>query len=143
MTPVTMPTRPPREIRPPPIAPPRSGSTAQHTAMSTAAPPTSRSVAIVDVAQRAGLSLEEIRELTGPDSRGEDASRQIRELADRKLRAIDALIERAQAVRRWLEVARTCDCSSVDVCGLFTDPTLAPPAANVQLDIRIVGSPKA
>ena len=80
------------------------------------------------MAQRAGLTLEEIRRLTGPESRGDRASEQIRELADRKLPAIDALIERAQAVRRWLEVARTCDCASVDVCGLFVDPALAPPA---------------
>jgi len=97
-------------------------------------------LAIVEVAQRAGLTLDEIRELTGPDSRSEDASQRIRALADRKLPAIDALIERAQAVRHWLQIARTCDCSSVDVCGLFTDPTLAPPAACPR---RTAASPSA
>ena len=86
-------------------------------------------LAIIDVAQRAGLNLEEIRELTGPSGRGQRASERIRELADRKLPAIEALIERAQAVRQWLEIARTCDCESVDVCGLFVDPTLGPPPA--------------
>jgi len=100
-------------------------------------------LAIVDVAQRAGLTLDEIRELTGPESRGEHASERIRALADRKLPAIDALIERTQAVRHWLQVARSCDCASVDVCGLFTDPTLAPPAGDVELDIRIIGAPRA
>jgi MerR family transcriptional regulator, redox-sensitive transcriptional activator SoxR len=83
-------------------------------------------LAIIDVAQRAGLTLEEITPLTGPDNRSADASRHIRALADEKLPQIDALIARAQAVKHWLEVARTCDCTSVDVCGLFVDPTLLP-----------------
>ena len=96
-------------------------------------------LSIIDVAQRAGLTLDEIRHLTGPDNRGADASVRIRELAERKLPDINALIERAQAVRRWLEVAQGCDCASVDVCGLFIDPTLAPPAGDVKLSIRQVG----
>src|ERR671921_47176 len=95
-------------------------------------------LSIIDVAQRAGLTLDEIRRLTGPDNRSVDASVRIRELAERKLPDLDALIERAQAVRRWLEVAQTCDCASVDVCELFIDPTLAPPA-DVKLGIRQVG----
>ena len=93
-------------------------------------------LSIIDVAQRAGLTLDEIRHLTGPDNRGPRASLHIRELAERKLPDIDALIERAQAVRRWLEVAQGCDCASVDVCGLFIDPTLAPPRGDVKLSIR-------
>lgn len=97
-------------------------------------------LSIIDVAQRAGLSLDEIRHLTGPESRSEAASVRIRELAERKLPDIDALIERARAVKRWLEVAQSCDCSSVDVCGLFVDPTLAPPPGDVALTIRQVGA---
>jgi MerR family redox-sensitive transcriptional activator SoxR len=84
-------------------------------------------LAIVDVAQRAGLTLDEVRHLTGPDNRGGPAGDRIRELAERKLPEIDALIARAQAVKAWLELARTCDCRTVDVCSLFTDPALAPP----------------
>jgi MerR family transcriptional regulator, redox-sensitive transcriptional activator SoxR len=80
---------------------------------------------IVDVAQRAGLMLDEIRDLTGAAPAGE----RIRALADRKLPEIDALIQRAEAVKQWLEVAQLCDCETVDVCGLFVDPTLAPPPA--------------
>jgi hypothetical protein len=53
----------------------------------------------------------------------------LRRLAEEKLPHIDALIVRTEAVKRWLEVARSCDCESVDVCGLFADPTLIPPAA--------------
>jgi DNA-binding transcriptional MerR regulator len=88
-------------------------------------------LSIIDVAQRAGLSLDEIRTLTGAPHAGST----IRELADRKLPDIEALIERAQAVKHWLEVARACDCESVDVCGLFVDPALVPPPADFKLRV--------
>lgn len=100
-------------------------------------------LSIIDVAQRAGLTLEEIAPLTGPDNRSADASRHIRRLADDKLPHIDALIARAQAVRHWLEVAQSCDCASVDVCGLFVDPTLLPPAGEIQLTGHAVTQPFA
>jgi DNA-binding transcriptional MerR regulator len=95
-------------------------------------------LSIIDVAQRAGLALEEIAPLTGPGNRNADAGRHIRELARDKLPHIDALIARAQAVKRWLQVAQSCDGASVDVCGLFVDPTLMPPAGDIDLDIRRV-----
>jgi MerR family redox-sensitive transcriptional activator SoxR len=95
-------------------------------------------LSIIDVAQRAGLTLEEIAPLTGPGNRSADASEHIRRLADEKLPHIDALIARAQAVKQWLQVAQTCDCESVDVCGLFVDPTLLPPTGDIDLDIRQV-----
>jgi MerR family redox-sensitive transcriptional activator SoxR len=76
-------------------------------------------LSIIDAAQRAGLTLEEIRPLTGPDNRSTHAGEHIRKLADAKLPEIEALIARAQAVREWLLLARTCDCTTVDVCGLF------------------------
>jgi DNA-binding transcriptional MerR regulator len=96
-------------------------------------------LSIIDVAQRAGLTLEEIAPLTGPGNRSADAGRHIRRLAGDKLPQIDALIARAHAVRRWLEVARSCDCASVDVCELFVDPTLLPPAAATDLEVRRAG----
>ena len=95
-------------------------------------------LSIIDVAQRAGLTLEEIAPLTGPANRSAEASTHIRSLADEKLPHIDALIARAQAVKHWLEVAQSCDCTSVDVCGLFVDPTLLPPAGDITLDVRQV-----
>ena len=94
-------------------------------------------LSIIDVAQRAGLTLEEIRPLTGAN-RSAEASAHIRDLAAAKLPHIDALILRAQAVKHWLQVARSCDCESVDVCGLFVDPTLLPPADDIELDVRQV-----
>ena len=96
------------------------------------------SLSIIDVAQRAGLALEEIAPLTGPDNRGADASHHIRRLAEEKLPLIEALIARAEAVKHWLEVAQSCDCQSVDVCGLFVDPTLLPPAGDIDLGVRQV-----
>ena len=93
-------------------------------------------LAIIDVAQRAGLTLEEIAPLTGPDNRSVDAGRHIRRLAAEKLPQIDALIARAKAVKNWLEVAQACDCASVDVCDLFADPTLLPPAEHIEPNVR-------
>jgi len=99
-----------------------------------------RRLTIIDVGQRAGLSLEEIRELlTTAEGRGEAVGQSVRELAQRKLPAIDALIERAQAVRRWLEVASACECSTLDVCALFDDRAFGlPPRASRGDDGAIV-----
>jgi MerR family transcriptional regulator, redox-sensitive transcriptional activator SoxR len=94
-------------------------------------------LSIIDIAQRAGLTLDEIRDLTHPEH-GDSAGEGLRKLADRKLPAIEALIERAQAVKRWLEIARSCECSTVDVCGLFVDPTLQPPPGDAKLSIHSV-----
>ena len=92
-------------------------------------------LSIIDVAQRAGLTLQEIAPLTGAGSRSADAGGHIRRLADEKLPHIEALIARARAVKHWLEVAQSCDCQSVDVGGLFVDPTLLPPAGDIALDV--------
>jgi MerR family redox-sensitive transcriptional activator SoxR len=92
-----------------------------------------RRLAVVDVAQRAGLSLDEIRELL---EHGNDSmSDRLRELADRRLPDIDALIERAQRVRAWLQTAQTCGCHAIDDCRLFDDAA-APPAGPVKLTVH-------
>jgi MerR family redox-sensitive transcriptional activator SoxR len=61
-------------------------------------------LSIIDVAQRAGLALEEIAPLTGPGNRCAEASAHIRRLADEKLPHIDALIARAPAGELALDV---------------------------------------
>jgi DNA-binding transcriptional MerR regulator len=76
-----------------------------------------RRLTVIDVAQRAGLSLDEIRLLVQHGS--EPMSGQLRELATRKLPEIDALIERAARVRAWLELATGCECQTIDECALF------------------------
>ena len=78
-------------------------------------------LAIVGVARRAGFTLAEIAELLDATP----AHEHVRALAERKLPAIDALIERAELVRAWLEAARACHCATLDVCGLFDERALA------------------
>ena len=83
-----------------------------------------RRLAVIDVAQRAGLTLEEIRELL--DHGADPMSGQLQEIAARRLPEIDALIDRAQRVRTWLDQATGCGCASVDDCALFDDAALPP-----------------
>jgi MerR family redox-sensitive transcriptional activator SoxR len=80
-------------------------------------------LSLIEIGQRAGLSLDEIRELL--DAGSEPISANLHELAERKLPAIDALIERATAMRAWLLKAQTCDCDTVHECGLFEESTVS------------------
>jgi MerR family redox-sensitive transcriptional activator SoxR len=84
-----------------------------------------RRLAVVGVAQRAGLSLDEIRELV--EHGNDPMSGRLREIADQRLPEMDRLIERAQRVREWLAAAQSCDCETIDLCRLFDDDA-APPA---------------
>jgi MerR family transcriptional regulator, redox-sensitive transcriptional activator SoxR len=87
-----------------------------------------RTLAVIDTGQRAGLALEEIKTLleASPDD-GEAISR-LREVAERKLPQIKALIEHSQIVRDWLECAARCECPDLDQCPLFDGPAIpAPP----------------
>jgi MerR family transcriptional regulator, redox-sensitive transcriptional activator SoxR len=83
-------------------------------------------LAVIDTGQRAGLSLAEIRMLlsAAPDDRA--AIERLREVADRKLPQITALIERTELVRAWLESAAGCECPNLGECPLFDDPPLPP-----------------
>jgi len=92
-----------------------------------------RRLAVIDVAQRAGLSLDEITELVGAGS--EPMSDDLRAIAARKLPEIDALIDRAQRVRTWLEIATGCDCQTIDECALF-DGAALPPRGVVRTFVR-------
>lgn len=85
-----------------------------------------RALAVIDTAQRAGLTLDEIRALLSASPDDESAIDKLREVADRKLPEIAALIERAELVRSWLESAARCECPDLDECPLFDDPPLAP-----------------
>jgi MerR family redox-sensitive transcriptional activator SoxR len=96
-----------------------------------------RRLAIIDVAQRAGFSLEEIRQLLRHTGAG-TAYESVQALAQAKLPAIVALIARAQAVRHWLEVASSCECATLDVCALFDDRALGLPPRPTGGDARDV-----
>jgi MerR family transcriptional regulator, redox-sensitive transcriptional activator SoxR len=81
-----------------------------------------RRLRIIDIAQRVGFTLDEIRDLLSAEHG--TADQQLRRLAQRKLPDIDELIRRAVAVRRWLEMTDACECESLDVCSLFDDRVL-------------------
>jgi len=82
---------------------------------------TVRRLGIIDVAKQAGFSLDEARALLDSIDRGAPAHEQLQALAARKLPEVEALVERARAMRDWLVVASTCGCESLEDCGLFTD----------------------
>ena len=98
-----------------------------------------RRLAVIDVAQRAGLSLEEIRELV--EHGNDPMNDRLRALAERRLPEIEALIERAQRVRTWLEAATRCGCERIDDCALFDDPALPAAKDARPLAITHVGAP--
>ena len=54
---------------------------------------------VIDVAKRAGFSLDDIRVLLNASDAGESAHEQVQELAQRKLPQVDELIARAERVR--------------------------------------------
>ena len=76
-----------------------------------------RRLSLIDVSQRAGLTLSEIRELL--DAGSAPISDQLQGIAARKLPEVEALIARAEAMRDWLKAAEGCSCQAIDDCGLF------------------------
>jgi MerR family redox-sensitive transcriptional activator SoxR len=88
---------------------------------------TLRTLAVIETSQRAGLTLAEIKALLAASPDDAAAIERLREVAQRKLPEITALIERSQLVRDWLECAARCECPSLDQCPLFTDPALDEP----------------
>ncbi len=81
-----------------------------------------RTLAVIDTAQRAGLTLEEARSLLTASPGDMSATERLRHIADRKLPEVRALIKRAELVRGWLEAAAACTCPSLDDCPLFDEP---------------------
>jgi MerR family transcriptional regulator, redox-sensitive transcriptional activator SoxR len=89
----------------------------------------------IDVAQRAGFSLEEIRQLLEGSSKAQ-ASERLQELARRKLPEVEGLIARAEAMKGWLEAAQSCECPTLEMCLLFED------AAQASLPDHSAGAPR-
>jgi MerR family redox-sensitive transcriptional activator SoxR len=92
---------------------------------------------VIDVAQQAGFSLSEIRELLESSDRGQ-VSEQLKALAERKLPEVDELIVRAQAMKAWLETATACNCSTLDVCGLFDQKQGGPDRAVAAAELTVL-----
>ena len=90
----------------------------------------------IGVAQNAGFKLAEIKALIeGVDSRSGMAE-PMRALSARKLGEVEALLERTQAMKGWLEVATECGCASPDECALFPDGS-----ADSELALQLVRIP--
>ena len=88
-----------------------------------------RKLTAIEVAQRAGFSLGEIRLLLDA-AETEQVSAQLQELADRKLGDVEALIEQAEAMKLWLQGARACQCPTLDICRLFdSEGSVLPPVS--------------
>jgi MerR family redox-sensitive transcriptional activator SoxR len=85
-----------------------------------------RTLAVIETAQRAGLSLEEIRLLLEATPSNRTATERLREVAEHKLPALREAIERAEIVRGWLEDAARCCCPTLDECPLFDEPVRLP-----------------
>ena len=90
-------------------------------------PDTVRTLAVIETGQRAGLTLDEIRDLLSASDGDQAAIERLREVALRKLPEVRELIERTEIVRDWLEAAARCECPTLDECPLFDDPALLPP----------------
>jgi DNA-binding transcriptional MerR regulator len=82
-----------------------------------------RRLAIIDLAQHVGFTLDEISELFGPDEH--PPHDRIRVLAIDKLPEIEDLIHRAETIRRLLVTCAVCKCESLDECRLFDDRAIA------------------
>ena len=103
--------------------PPRAGGQRRYPAAVL------RTLAVIETAQRAGLTLDEIRPLVAPSPGDQAAGDQavgerLRQVATAKLPEARALSERAGLVLRWLEAAAGCTCASLDDCELFDEPGL-------------------
>ena len=78
-----------------------------------------RRLEVLDVAKRAGFSLDEAKLLLQRADAGTPAFEAVRALAERKLPEVEALIARAEAMRAWLLTATDCSCTTLDACALF------------------------
>jgi MerR family redox-sensitive transcriptional activator SoxR len=74
-------------------------------------------LAVIQVAQQAGFTVSEIRTLFNGFTAETPASARWQELAHQKLTEVDALLRRAQAMKRLLEeVLLRCRCLTLDEC---------------------------
>lgn len=75
-------------------------------------------LAVIDIAQRAGFTLAETRILLTGFPHKATPSQRWRALAQRKLSEVEALITRANAMKRLLQEGIACGCTSLDDCAI-------------------------
>ena len=94
----------------------------------------------IGVAQSAGFSLDQIKELVDGIDGGESMGTAMRSLSTRKLDEVEELLERTKAMKGWLEVAKECGCMTPAECALFPADGQTPVEADISLTlIRVQG----
>lgn len=76
-------------------------------------------LAVIHVAKEAGFTLSEVKTLLSGFSEQEPPSARWHALARQKLPEVEALIERAQGMKRLLEEGLECDCLRLDECDIL------------------------
>ena len=99
-----------------------------------------RRLEVLDVAKRAGFTLDEARVLLQKADAGTPAFEALRDLAVHKLPEVEALIARAEAMRAWLLTATDCSCRDLDVCALFDRSATVEDGAADPLRITLVAA---
>lgn len=74
---------------------------------------------VIHVAKKAGFTLSEIGTLVSGFSETEPPSARWRIMAQKKIEDVDALIEKAQGMKRLLVEGLECECLRVDECALL------------------------
>jgi len=91
-----------------------------------------KQLGVIQIARRAGLGVSEIRALLHDFPVDTPASARWETMANKKLTDINALIERANAMKVVLEQALQCQCGNLDECIEITET-----GHNEPLDITI------
>ena len=73
-------------------------------------------LAMIHVAKEMGFTLTEIKVLVDGIAKGDRTPRRLRALARDKLPEVDAMIRRAQLMKRLLQAVERCNCPSLDHC---------------------------
>jgi MerR family transcriptional regulator, redox-sensitive transcriptional activator SoxR len=73
-------------------------------------------LSVINLAKEAGLTIEEIRVLLHGFDEQTPPSTRWRTLAEQKLVEVDALIVRAERMKRLLEVVLECECPTLEHC---------------------------
>jgi MerR family redox-sensitive transcriptional activator SoxR len=78
-------------------------------------------LSVINLAKQAGFTLDEIKTLLAGFSEDTPPSARWKAMATQKMPEVEALITRAQDMKRILEEGLECDCLSLDQCAAFID----------------------
>ncbi|MFN8375449.1 MAG: MerR family transcriptional regulator [Anaerolineae bacterium] len=75
-----------------------------------------KTLSLIQTAQQAGFTIAEIHALFHEFPTEAPPSERLRTLAEHKMTEMDALIARAQKMKRLLQLMLLCECASLDEC---------------------------